>query len=309
MAKVETGERSCSGVLVDARWVLTGKDGRSADKLRNILKIAEALANGCRRTSSFVAGTRVLLAGGQSRAIQDLGTGDRVVAADPIGGGTGARAVTATITSAGAKRLVEVTVDADGSAGDKTATLSATDGHRFWVPQLKSWVPARALEPGLWLSGAAGVLVEILAVYRHTEAIRVHNLTVAGYHSYYVLAGDTPVLVHNDGWTVPDDYVIVLGGQKPMPDAGVEFSGSMGTSVEDAASAVPHNQVRVTTAGEIRAAGGTVDYAPEPGLGGAMNYKHVDVTLGDANPFSDPVPNPVPKANRMTGSAFGLPRC
>lgn len=27
----------------------------------------------------------------------------------------------------------------------------------------------------------------------------MHNLTVDGLHTYYVLAGDTPVLVHNEG--------------------------------------------------------------------------------------------------------------
>jgi hypothetical protein len=55
---------------------------------------------------------------------------------------------------------------------------------------------------------------------------------------------------------------------------------------------------------EIRAAGGTVEYAPENG-----NFNHVDVTLGNSDPFSGVESNPVPKSGRMTPDALGIEMC
>lgn len=74
--------------------------------------------------------------------------------------------------------------------------------------------------------------------------------------------------------------------------------------MEEAAAGVPHGTIRATTAGEIRAAGGSVEYAPELNEAvGRVNYQHVDVCLGDGDcPFSDLFPNPVPKQGR-----FGFP--
>jgi hypothetical protein len=103
---------------------------------------------------------------------------------------------------------------------------------------------------------------------------------------------------------IPDDAVIVRGGQSEMPGAGEVFSGAHGSTVEAAAAGVPHGTIRSTTAGKIRAGGGRVDYAPEynPRVG-RTNYQHVNVCLGRGScPFSDPFQNPVPKNGR-----FGFP--
>ena len=42
-------------------------------------------------------------------------------------------------------------------------------------------------------------LVSVTATARRTERTRVFNLTVTRNHTYYVEAGNTPVLVHNAG--------------------------------------------------------------------------------------------------------------
>ncbi|MFB8419989.1 polymorphic toxin-type HINT domain-containing protein [Streptomyces albidoflavus] len=74
----------------------------------------------------------------------------------------------------------------------------ATDNHPFWVPELNEWLDATDLDKGDWLQTSAGTRVQITAVERTTVLdATVHNLTVAGVHTYYVVAGDAPVLVHN----------------------------------------------------------------------------------------------------------------
>ncbi|MCT9078513.1 ricin-type beta-trefoil lectin domain protein [Streptomyces fulvoviolaceus] len=167
--------------------------------------IAGKLLSGCSKLgNSFVPGTLVLMADGTTKAIEDVKLGDKVMATDPETGETRAEEVTATILGKGVKHLVKVTVDVDGEKGDKTATVTATDGHPFWVAELGEWIDATDLASGEWLRTGAGTSVQIAAVERWTTLYAtVHNLTVAGEHTYYVLAGATPVLVHNCGGAVP----------------------------------------------------------------------------------------------------------
>ena len=137
------------------------------------------------------------MADGSTRAIDKLNIGDEVLATDPVNSVTEGRQVTRTIHSAGEKNLVEVTIDADGPAGSAETTVTATDNHPFWVPELNEWVQAAALLPGQWLRTSAGTAVQIAKVSRHTEVTQVHNLTVDGLHTYYVAPADVSVLVHN----------------------------------------------------------------------------------------------------------------
>jgi hypothetical protein len=104
---------------------------------------------------------------------------------------------------------------------------------------------------------------------------------------------------------VPNDFSVVKGGTKPPPDPGTTFSGSFGATMADAAAGVPHGQIQPSTAGQIRAGGGTVEVAPEM-TGSTMNYQHVNVTEGSApTSFGPPEPNPVPKSERIGGPDYG----
>ncbi|MFE9799156.1 ricin-type beta-trefoil lectin domain protein [Streptomyces goshikiensis] len=155
---------------------------------------------GCPVPNSFAAGSLVLMADGTSQPIEELEPGDRVLATDPESGETVAKEVTATIQGEGVKNLVEITVDTDtdADAGTSPELITATDRHPFWVPALNKWVDATDLQPGQWLQTSAGTHVQITALKRWTSlGTTVHNLTVEGLHTYYVLAGATPVLVHN----------------------------------------------------------------------------------------------------------------
>ena len=97
---------------------------------------------------------------------------------------------------------------------------------------------------------------------------------------------------------VPDGNAVVRGGQSAVPSSGT-FSGSQGATVEEAGKGVPHGTISPATAGEIRAAGGSVRPAPEPAYpGGPINGQHVNVT-GGQSAFGPQQPNPAPKPDRV----------
>ncbi len=148
-------------------------------------------------TNSFVPGTRVLMADGSTKPIEDVELGDKVIATDPGTGETEVETVTAEITGSGAKNLVKVTLDLDGEKGEETASVTATDGHPFWVPELDEWIDATELRSGQWLQTSAGTHVQITAVERWTQQATVHNLTVTDLHTYYVQVGSASALAHN----------------------------------------------------------------------------------------------------------------
>ncbi|MEV4289598.1 Hint domain-containing protein [Nonomuraea bangladeshensis] len=156
----------------------------------------------CSQGNSFVAGTRVLMANGETKPIEDVKIGDKVVAADPETGRTESRPVTALIEGEGVKRLVKITVD-DGTAGSMAAAdLVATDNHPFWVPSQRQWIDAGQLQPGMWVQTSAGTFVQISAIEAWSAVEQVYNLTVDELHTYHVVAGHQAVLVHNDGASV-----------------------------------------------------------------------------------------------------------
>ncbi|MFE0773814.1 polymorphic toxin-type HINT domain-containing protein [Streptomyces sp. NPDC058861] len=149
-------------------------------------------------TNSFVPGTKVLMADGSTKPIEQVRTGDKVLATDPETGETRVETVTAEIKGQGLKHLVKITIDVDGASGTKTAEVTATDGHPFWVPELGKWIDATDLKSHQWLRTSAGTHVQITAVERWTsQDATVHNLTVSDLHTYYVVADGASVLSHN----------------------------------------------------------------------------------------------------------------
>jgi RHS repeat-associated protein len=139
--------------------------------------------------NSFLPGTRVLMADGTTTPIAAVRVGDLVMATDPETGERGPREVTDLIVGHGSKQLVEVEIDGE--------TVTATDGHPFWVDDQGRWVDAEDLHAGDAVLRSDGTTAEIDAVRQYVQVRRVHNLTVEGIHTYYVVAGDETVLVHN----------------------------------------------------------------------------------------------------------------
>ncbi|MFI6541560.1 LamG-like jellyroll fold domain-containing protein [Nonomuraea sp. NPDC050547] len=152
----------------------------------------------CDPPNSFVAGTKVLMADGSHKAIEDVKVGNLVMAADPRSGQKEAKEVTTLISGNGVKSLVSISIDIDPSSRTKADAITATSNHPFWVANLREWVNAGSLEPGMWLQTASGTYVQVSAIKAWVATRPVHNLTVDGLHTYYVAVGGDSILVHND---------------------------------------------------------------------------------------------------------------
>ncbi|MDX3771536.1 MULTISPECIES: polymorphic toxin-type HINT domain-containing protein [unclassified Streptomyces] len=120
--------------------------------------------------------------------------GDRVESAEPGNGKhQGPRTVTAQLVHHD-RDLVNVTIRRNNG---HTAVLHTTSRHPFWDATLHAWVQAGDLTSGHALTTATDRHIRIVSVQALTGAADMYNLTVADLHTYYVLAGTTPVLVHN----------------------------------------------------------------------------------------------------------------
>ncbi|MGC4943976.1 polymorphic toxin-type HINT domain-containing protein, partial [Kribbella sp. DT2] len=186
---------------------------KAAALIGRIAKLAEEAIDGIkdwRRSTkalescpinSFLPGTRVLMADGSSSPIEDLQLGDRVLATDPATGKTSAQPVVRTIIGEGSKSLVEITTIARKGRSTEESTIVATQGHPFYLPTEDDWADAGELRVGDRLDSTptSNASIAVAKLRGYTTPARVHNLTVANLHTYYVLAGRTAVLVHNSG--------------------------------------------------------------------------------------------------------------
>ncbi|MGW0085526.1 polymorphic toxin-type HINT domain-containing protein, partial [Streptomyces sp. NPDC003393] len=143
---------------------------------------------------SFDPDTPVLLKNGKTTPIGTVKPGDNVAAADPeTGKRKGSRTVTARLVHHD-DDLVDVTIE---SGGGRKSVIHTTSRHPFWDDTLSTWVPAGKLKSGHALNTATNRHARVVAVQNQAGAADMYNLTVEDLHTYYVLAGETPVLVHN----------------------------------------------------------------------------------------------------------------
>ncbi|MFE6056407.1 RHS repeat-associated core domain-containing protein [Kitasatospora sp. NPDC056446] len=168
------------------------------------------------RTNSFPTGTRVLMGDGTLKPIEDIHEGDVVMATDPQTGETHPEPVTATITTPDDKDFTDLTLTDDATPRGPPATdpakITSTHHHPYWSETRRQWVDAGDLTPGEHLRRPDGTTLTIQSVSNYPYAVTTHNLTVNLLHTYYVLAGTTPVLVHNcgPGVATEDDAMLAL---------------------------------------------------------------------------------------------------
>ncbi|MEU9992859.1 polymorphic toxin-type HINT domain-containing protein [Streptomyces sp. NPDC048045] len=145
---------------------------------------------------SFTPDTPVLMAHGKTKPIGKIKVGDHVEAADPhTGKHRGPREVLARFVNHD-KDLIDLTVQ---TAHGHSQTIHTTSRHPFWDDTDHIWVAAGLLKAHHVLETATNGHVRILAVRVRPGVADMYNLTVLQLHTYYVLAGTTPVLVHNAG--------------------------------------------------------------------------------------------------------------
>jgi Pretoxin HINT domain len=164
---------------------ITATEGEEATALGGLLK------TGC----SFSADTRVITVNGHTKPIKDIATGDTVTATDPTSGSTSAKTVTALHVNSGSD-LADVTVQTPDAG---RAVIHTTQNHPFWDATNQTWIEAGHLTPSHRLSALNPVETTVIGVVNFTGHQTMYNLTVADTHTYYVVAGTTPALVHNTG--------------------------------------------------------------------------------------------------------------
>ncbi|MFD9190656.1 polymorphic toxin-type HINT domain-containing protein [Streptomyces phaeochromogenes] len=164
-------------------------------------------AKGVGGCKCFLAGTDVLMADGTTKDIEDVELGDEVQATDPETGESGPRKVTRLIVTEDDKHFNELSIATE----DGIEKLTATHEHPFWSPSEQSWVEAGNLAAEMTLLTDDGDTVIVTGNRYFAKHARTYNLTVDDLHTYYVLAGQTPVLVHNSGGHTPDDGMVTVG--------------------------------------------------------------------------------------------------
>ncbi|MFC9692915.1 RHS repeat-associated core domain-containing protein [Kribbella sp. NPDC056951] len=273
-------------------WKLIGRiqglvdeliDGvKGVRKAEDDLRAAErTMADSCPLRNSFIAGTLVQLANGKQKPIDRLQVGDLVMAADPATGKVSAQAVVGTIVGHGVKELVELKLTTTDAAGRQSmSTLTATDGHPFYIPSAGRWVDASMLRAGdelVALDRSQRVAVVDARAYQF--ATSVYNLSVKTAHNYYVGAGRSSALVHNCGsetefgqaCTCDADQLFArfgtskestgrLARNAQMAEDGTPRSYGHGVSVTPVDSAA--EGVSVATRSQIEGAGFSLRFTP-----------------------------------------------
>ncbi|WP_159025290.1 RHS repeat-associated core domain-containing protein [Streptomyces pluripotens] len=169
--------------IMGARGLEEGVEGEVAGDAARLLK-----------NCSFSPDTKVVMGSGKAKPIGKIKVGDKVQAADPENG-----------KHQGARTVQHVWINHDHDLLDltirtkdgHTATLHTTANHPFWDDTTHTWVPAGALHHGDALNTPTNHHAYVITTHVTPGAANRWNLTVQQLHTYYVLAGQTPVLVHN----------------------------------------------------------------------------------------------------------------
>ncbi|MEV7374658.1 polymorphic toxin-type HINT domain-containing protein [Streptomyces sp. NPDC090301] len=211
----------------------------------------------CPTPHSFPAGTLVLMADGSVKPIEKMRIGDEVLATDPKTGKSAKRKVDATFLTPDDREFTTIAVVANGALRE----ITATGHHPFWSPSAKEWVDASDAKPGMTLLSVNGQALRITEVRDSAKMQVAYDLTIRSTHTYYVLAGTAPLLVHNCNVRLTQEEADTLE-VGPYANGSVPATGSVVTPAQSAAM-----QGRV-----CHTCGGTTptmigDHQPSTGIG------------------------------------------
>jgi RHS repeat-associated protein len=186
--------------LAGARDLVGALGGKASQLVSKIMGdeatvSADSALEGC--LNSFAGTTLVLMADGSSKPIDQIKVGDKIANNQP-GADPGTKNQSHTVT------YIHVTyTDTDFTnvtiaTPNGPATITGTAHHPYWDATTHTWTDADQLHPGDHVETTDSNPATVLATRSYTShTIITYNLTVDSLHTYYVLAGDMPVLVHN----------------------------------------------------------------------------------------------------------------
>jgi hypothetical protein len=146
-------------------------------------------------THSFDPATKVVMADGDTKPIGDVKLGDKVLSTDPATGKTEGKTVSV-LHHNDDRDLADVTVK-DAKTG-KSSVLHTTSHHPVWNSGKDEWTEAKDLKAGDKLRSPDGETTQTVTAVKVWTGLKwMDDLTVNDVHTYYVLAGAIPVLVHN----------------------------------------------------------------------------------------------------------------
>jgi RHS repeat-associated protein len=158
---------------------------------------------------SFVPETGVLMADGTTKLIYKIQPGDEVKATDPETWTTVPKTVTALhvnndtgLTDLKVATAPPAAVGSSERAIDDAnttvdGTIHTTQHHPVWDKTSNAWVEASALVAGDQLRTDNSASVTVRSVRNFIGHMTMYDLTVSDIHTYYVVTGNTAVLVHN----------------------------------------------------------------------------------------------------------------
>ncbi|MET8530121.1 polymorphic toxin-type HINT domain-containing protein [Micromonospora sp. NPDC005172] len=183
--------------------------------------------DGC-KLHSFDPTTEVVMADGSTRPIAEVAEGDEVLAHDPNTGVTSAEPVEALHVNQD-EALTDVSVRTEDG---KFTTLKTTQHHPFWSESRQKWVDAADLQATERLKSTSGDLVTVAKVVNFIGNKVMRDLTVASVHTYYVLAGNAPVLVHNCDVEIDEaKFEYLMGNVNQGPQHNIERSIQNGSAM------------------------------------------------------------------------------
>ena len=234
-------------------------------KLPKILKASRAAE--AARFCSFSGDTLVLMADGTTTPISQIQPGDLVWATDPETGTSTAEEVLAiwvhqdTLINLALTAEGQLANPADPSTTVGLTTIVTTADHPFWNHTDQQWQPATSLDPGDLLLAADSTLPTIVGLLPYTQHTNdAYNLTITAPHTYYVLAGETPVLVHNTQGCGPD--------LKEFPDV----SNLRGADPDDLLDVIPDHWT-VSTPAKVPPGGDSIRFTNPNAPGQSIIYE------------------------------------
>ncbi|MEV0912661.1 DddA-like double-stranded DNA deaminase toxin [Streptomyces hokutonensis] len=114
------------------------------------------------------------------------------------GHGTAQEPATKTVAAVSSAVSGQSAKGADGTSDAQGAHLTTTFHHPFYDETQSAFVEAKDLKAGDVLQTPTGT-AEVTGVRLYHANTATYDLTIGTLHTYYVVAGTTPVLVHNCG--------------------------------------------------------------------------------------------------------------